>query len=361
MSNSHEELTKLVNIIKFGDFEQRKQAATALGAFGDKAASVVPDLIECLIADPCIAESARMALSAVGATSVHILAEAFTKSSSPLKVGIVDALGKGRLEFSKPAIPILVSATKDQDSKVRRFAAQSLARIFSRYSDKITEQEFMDSSANLLASLLDHQDTEVRDYASLALMHLGSKVIPVIHKITEVLRLNKDNPNKDYQSRLIAALGNAGQSAHCSVDLIKDFLTDSEWIIRNTSVIAIGKIGTDSELIISKLRDRLADSKQYIRLSAIYALMKLNYPFEFLLETVTNLLSDRDSLLLVGCELIGILKNAGSVAKLTLPILDKLVNELTHYENDTETPKAQLVLETRAAVLEAITTIRASL
>jgi HEAT repeat protein len=355
MHNVPDELVNLLSAIKSGDAKVCQKAVLAFEALGDRAASIIPELIECLLEESFTAEYARSALRVIGSVSISYLAQAFTNGSTNLRIQIVCSLWGGGLERSTLAIPLLVSAIKDQESEVRLFAAQSLGKIFSEYGEKLEDQEAATITAKALAGLLLDQNSKVQYSSSLALVNLGSKAALVVNELTEALHYDKN-----ILRWVITALGNAGYPAHIAVNSIKDFLNDEAWIIRLTSIDAISQIGVNSSQVVMWFQERLSDPEEYVRLSAIRALSKLSYPSELLVESVENLLSERESVLLVGYELIEIIRSLGPAAQSFLPILEKLCTELTFYQNSATTPVFQTLVEIQVAAFDAITFVRDS-
>lgn len=356
MQSVPNELIDLLCTIKSGDANACQKAVLTFKALGDKAAPIIPELIECLRDDePYTIEYVRSALRAIGIVSVGYLAQAFTYGSTNLRIQIVCSLGGGELEYSILAIPLLVSATKDQEPKVRLFASQSLGKVFSKHGEKLEDKEAVSFAAKALASLLLDQDGDVRYGASQALMNFGSNAFPVVNELIEALSYDKN-----ILKFVITALGNVGHPAQVAVDSIKDFLADESWIIRSASIDAISKISVDSSQITTWFQEGLSDPEEFVKFSAIRALIKLNYPTELLLESAEDLFSEKESVLLVGYELIEVIRSLGPAAKPFLPILERLFNKLTLYQNNVTVPVFQTMVEIQAATFDAITFIRDS-
>jgi HEAT repeat protein len=353
MHNVPNELIELLSTIKSGDVKARQKAVRAFKALKDKSAPILPELIECLLDEPCTVEYVRSAIRAIGIVSVGYLAEAFTHGVTNLRIQIVCSLGGGELDYSVLAIPLLISATKDQEPKVRLFASQSLGKVFSKYGEKLEDKEAVSFSAKALARLLLDQDSDVRYASSQALMNFGSNAFPVVNELIEALCYDKN-----ILRFVITALGNVGHPAQVAVDSIKDFLADESWIIRSASIDAISQISVDSSQVTTWFQESLSDPQVFVKLSAIRALIKLNYPTELLLESVEDLFSEKESVLLVGYELIEIIRSLGSAAKPFLPILEKLCTELTLYQNNVTVPVFQTMVEIQAATFDAITFVR---
>ena len=171
---------------------------------------------------------------------------------------------------SEKALPILVDSLGDEDSAVRRAAAQALGKIGSEMAVE-----------HLLEALGD-EDWLVRWIAAYALGEIGSE------KAVEHLLVALRDEDAKVRWRAADALGRT--ASEIATEHLLEALRDEDSSIRWKAAEALGKIG--SEIAIEHLLKALRDEDEEVRIHAAYALGDIGS--EIAIEHLLKALRDED-------------------------------------------------------------------
>jgi HEAT repeat protein len=235
------EVRKLIKALASSDPVSARDAAAALGQFGDDQAV---DALSVALADPdCgLRAAAVMALGHTGAaTAVQALLVALTDSDSTVRRTVAEALGQiGDLK----AVPALVEALADADGWVRRTSAEALGALGWKPG---------------------RDTTAVRYWAALQKWDRCADVGPgALEPLTAALA----DRNSDVRRGAADALGRLGDRG--AVDALVARLTDQEKWVRRTVVLALGRLGDPR--VMGGLAAALSDPDLEVRWNAADAL-----------------------------------------------------------------------------------------
>jgi len=166
---------------------------------------------------------------------------------------------------------LVLSALEDQDSDVRKFAAEALGKIGSQTAIE-----------PLLLALSTDPDSDVRKSAAEALGEIGSQT--AVESLLLVLSTDRDS---DVRKSAAEALGKIGSQIAIE-PLLLALSTDRDSDVRESAIHALGKIG--SEAVIKPLMLALVDQNIYIYFDGLRVLGELATPellpeFHLLLST----------------------------------------------------------------------------
>ncbi|MEO2013014.1 MAG: HEAT repeat domain-containing protein [Fuerstiella sp.] len=193
----------------------------------------------------------------------------------------VVALGQ-RFQKNKLTLPVLLSALKDADLRVRDAAVEALgatdapgAIVVQPLLDTIRDAESIRSEVDVfivdslqrsitmqlvnygseavspLAAALSDKDAIVRKLAVMSLAQLGESAVPAVAALTEAAT----DPETEVRERAIYALGRIGPKAISAVAALKSALDDESDFVRQSAARSIWLVTDSSEGLVSVLAD----------------------------------------------------------------------------------------------------------
>ncbi|MGI8502603.1 MAG: sister chromatid cohesion protein PDS5, partial [Hassallia sp.] len=188
-----------------------------------------------------------------------------------------EELGKIGLA-AKSAVPALVKALKDKDSKVRFTAVQTLGNLGDN-SEPVLQA---------LLTVLTNQDAQIRDKAGKVLSKLGNSSEPVLQGLLVLLT----DANSHVRGIAAEVLGKLGNSSEPVLQGLLVLLTDANSHVRGIAAKVLGKLGNASEPVLRALLARCQDENLNVRCYAIEALGNLGKTSKSVLQTLSALLED---------------------------------------------------------------------
>jgi HEAT repeat protein len=269
-------VSKLIHQLKYGERDERINAARELGKIGDKRA-VEP--LTTALKDEQILDAAVEALGMIGEPAIPSLLIAF--KDEQMQEGAAFALAR----IGEPAIPSLLTALKDE--QIQRMAAVALATIGEP------------AIPSLLTAL---KDTQMQVMAAFALGTIGEPAIPSL--LTAL---------KDTQMQVMAvfALARVGEPA---IPSLLTALKDEQM-----RVMAIGVLSRIGEPAIPSLLTALRDEQ--IQRMAVIALVLMGEPA---IPSLITTLKDEDKVIRrIAAEILGEIGDKRAVAPLTAALKDE--------------------------------------
>jgi len=186
----------LVTMLKSGGVEEREAAARSLGAIGSPAAKAVPDLLSAMEAKRIQVGTAVPALVALGYTAVEavplLIAQLRASTNSPVPLDSVRCLGLIGPPAA-PAVPALIDALQDPESRTRAPVAFALGQIGPNASNAVPA----------LTRALSDEWWYVRENAAIALGKLESNAAAAIPALA---RLAEGDRNEDVRKAAVEAI-----------------------------------------------------------------------------------------------------------------------------------------------------------
>ena len=189
-------LPELVAILRTGSAQERELTARSLGAIGPSAGTAVPDLVSAMKSNRIPLGIAVPALISVG----HAPVEAVPLLIAQLRM---NTNSFGRVDFGEllgligpaaaPAVPVLIDALQDPESRTRARLAFALGQIGPNAS----------SAVPALTTALDDEWWYVRENAAIALGKLKSNAVTAIPVLA---RLAQGDRNKDVRNAALEAI-----------------------------------------------------------------------------------------------------------------------------------------------------------
>lgn len=172
-------------------------------------------------------------------------------------VNVLDDIGPE----ARAAVPLLIEALGEEESRNRCSAARALGQIGSDSKE----------AAPTLIKMLKDPDAEVRYSAAIALGQIG------IGKDDAISVLLDDLKSDDYGVRSQAAYGlqTFGPAAGAGAPLLAGMLRETEPSSRYRAASALGEIGPAAKTTVPALLRSLNDSAEYVRVAAAVALLKI--------------------------------------------------------------------------------------
>jgi HEAT repeat protein len=217
----------------------RREAALALGAMGEAAASAAPQL-GAVLEDEHAQTAATFALGQIG--QIPAGAEAKIKANTKSKDDFLSTVSYWTLarvhpenkELRREATERLVARIMDKDPFVRVAAARGLAAL--PPAPEIT--------LPILEKALKDADETTAHYALDALATLGPAAVP---RLLDALK------HKQLRGQVIYVLGQIGPKAAPATEALAKLLRDDDSRVAIESAIALGKIGPEAKSAVPAL------------------------------------------------------------------------------------------------------------
>lgn len=219
----------------------KREAARALGRFGDETRTIEPLIKLLKDQDASVRDAAEIALKEFGESAVESLISKLNKEEDPsLRKRIIDLLAA--LKASK-AIGPLIDALKDKEAHLTIAAARALSEIGdSQAIEPIFETfERLDSERK---KVWDQDKAKV--YESLVAKVFESLIKASLSDIPSLFKILQDKPSQ-LRIDTIYALGKAGDNRAVS-SLIAILQEDKELEVRKAAATALGRIGDPSAI-----------------------------------------------------------------------------------------------------------------
>jgi esterase/lipase superfamily enzyme/HEAT repeat protein len=276
--------------------------ADAVGAYGSKAAKVVPRLIKLV-----------------------------DMTSDIERQSIVEAIGNIG-PAANPATSRLIKCLTENEEleSVQVAAARSLVKLGP-------------DSVIALAEQLEHPRNEVRQTIARALVEIGDRAVPAFKSLES--RLNNRDEDADIQAIVTVALGQIGAPAKPAIPQLVRIMSDARQAVRVRAMaaVAIGQIDPGQ---LPMLIAAMKDDNPLIRVAAAYALQRSPVPHPDALPTLIRELDDDGS-----CDMA---MQALSEFKLdTRSLLTEIMNDPTK-EEDTRISCLNLISENGLDAVEQL-------
>lgn len=232
----------LVQGLGDGDHLVRRSSAYALGSLGRDAEPAREALEKALADDKAeVRQTAAWALGKVGLLAVPALRKALGDNDSFVKRDAANSLALIDVDAVRPALDDLAKLCGEKNSEVRRSALAALVRIV---GPKDT-----DAAALIRQALLD-TDLEVRCNAALVLSNIGGKEA---RAGLDVLLYALKKGGVDLRRQAAAAIHNLGEEAEKAVPDLIEALRDEDEETRGFAAVALGGIGKAAEPAVKDL------------------------------------------------------------------------------------------------------------
>jgi HEAT repeat protein/S1-C subfamily serine protease len=355
--------------LKNRDATKRAEAAKRLGDLGPDAKIAVPDLIP-LLKDPdnLVRRFTRTALDKIGPPTkneVPTLLEMIEDPNATVRIHVVDALGKVGPE-GQAALPALTKALKDTDAKVREAAAHAVARVGKKTPEAVVpllSEALKDSEktvrvaaaealaadltlnsrdVGMLVELLQHQDSEVRVQAAVALKKLGPDAVVAKKPLLDTLK-KADTPLRRASLEALATIGVEKEA----LPELEKALDDKDIEVRRAALNAVAQLGPDAKPVVPLIAKAVTEWK--LRKAALDALAKIGPGAKNaqVIKALEEALAD-PAYRVQAAEVVAAIRPTGPEAQL---ILKRLIETLK-LPDDKEANK-----EIRAKVIEALVKI----
>jgi HEAT repeat protein len=281
MPKQNLDVTRLINEIKSGDYEQRTQAAEELRRCCD--AEAIPTLTKALheadfsvgyhlakvlggLGDPAlpallralqhprseVRESAVVGLEENGSPAVaSALIGAAISAKGYVRLWAVVALGKMRATMAVPALIVLLKDTTNRDRLIASAAAEALGKI----GDPV--------AVPALISALKTRRAGVRSAAVMALGKLGDPAA-----VPALIAALKHKAIREHAAHALGKLGDVS-----AVPALCGLLKTGRVTERMTAALALGKLGDTAA--VPALQNALEDPDASVRRDAEYALEQI--------------------------------------------------------------------------------------
>ena len=192
----------LVPMLRSSGLEEREMAARSLGAIGSPAAIAIPDLLSAMEAKRIPLGIAVPALVALGHAPVEavplLIAQLRASTNSPVPLDSVRCLGLIGPPAA-PAVPALIDALQDPESRTRAPVAFALGQIGPNASNAVPA----------LTRALSDEWWYVRENAAIALGKLESNAAAAIPALA---RLAEGDRNEDVRKAAVEAINSIGRN-----------------------------------------------------------------------------------------------------------------------------------------------------
>jgi HEAT repeat protein len=268
----------------------RRKAAFALGRIAPDAKQGVPVLIQALDdKNEDVREAAMNAVSKFGADAVPALIEVLKAKKTPRSLEAARALaeiggqaegaiptlktwlyaaditwqsaaGQALGKIGKPAVRVLVEATKDSQESTRVNAVNALTAV----------------GAEAVPDLVDALGNKHVDVRRLAAMHLAGQYV---NDKMVVLGLAYSLKDEDEQVRLSCAQGlqNLGLMAKLAAPKLREALTDGNWNVRACAYYALAAMNENpNDFLVAKCKDKKLSLAERVNAGAVLLMVGNN-------------------------------------------------------------------------------------
>ncbi|MFL5245943.1 MAG: HEAT repeat domain-containing protein [Gemmataceae bacterium] len=248
----------LVEALKLSD--RRRQVIAVLRAIGPDAKEAIPALAAILKDGQedflGRTELGGALIKIAGRDAIPLLEEALRSKIVVSRRAAACTLGEIPSE-AKTVVPILITALKDKEEKVRDSATSSLKNMGA-------------FGVARLSTALTDKDPYLRVHAAYALVEIDAQK----HGAAVVMAIVGDLKNTDTTVRQQAArvLSYAGPQAKPAASALQKALTDKDYKVRGSAAWALGNIGSAGEAAIPDLITALNDSEGQVQMWAMRSL-----------------------------------------------------------------------------------------
>jgi HEAT repeat protein len=251
----------------------RAAAAYALGACGERAASLAPALRTALHdPDARVRRNAARATGRLGeqaGDAVDDLCKLLKDSDALVRRDAVIALGSVGLPAARSAVrPLLALASAEKDGVVKRAALDKLVGLVGP-TDR--------PAAGELFPILEQDDPDAARSAAFVLANMGgSAAARAVPMLQQTLHGDDDR----LQALAAAALGSTrSEAAPAVIDLAKAMTESRSALVRRNAALALGQIGPAARDALPLLIKALAPSElREVRMFAAEAIMRIGNP-----------------------------------------------------------------------------------
>jgi HEAT repeat protein len=310
--------------LRDGDGRVRRAAVATLVARRALLARMAPELESLLAAErEDVARDAAFLLGEIGPGAVTRLLAALRHEASR-----IDLIAGGLAQVGRSAVPSLVQAARDSNSRVRRGAALALGQI----------RPLSPSTVATLAAGLNDPDPEVKEAFLTSVGGLGSRAREAVPAVRDLLK----NPSPSIRTKAVEVLSRAAPRDQRLRDDLIPMLDDPDDRVQRRVIDAIRILGPSGRNALAAIVTKLGTSKaEEVRLAAVEFIASHG---PFAKDAIPALISSLDDpSLRLRTTTIGAL---GQMGKAAGPALDRLT---------------ALLGDRRAEVREAVATTVGSL
>jgi HEAT repeat protein len=282
----------LIQALEDNDWAVRKSAAEALGTIGD--ARAVEPLIRALHDEYWnVNRAAEKTLSMIGEPAIEPLIHALQDNDKKVRASAAGALG--RIQNKRAFVP-LVQALNDEDAEVRASAAEALEKLNWQPGDDTERVQYLlakrdwkglarfgEPAVEPLIHALQDNESEIRKRAAEALGTIGD-----VRAVEPLVQALKDQYRDVTRSAAEALGGKMGDAR--AVELLIQALGNESGEVRWGSARALGALG--DKRAVEPLVQALKDEDSDVRYEAAEALGTMGEPA---VESLIKALKDRDS------------------------------------------------------------------
>jgi serine/threonine protein kinase/HEAT repeat protein/Tfp pilus assembly protein PilZ len=196
---------------------------------------------------------------------------------------------------AKDAVPALTKALEDKALPVAHAAAEALRTITEEREpeagwDSLPSTGTGPIDVSALIEALRHEDVSVREWAAVALGHLG----PAAKDAVAALRAALKNSMSGIRDWAAAALGGIGPEAREAIPDLVGALKDESRFVRAAAAAALGAMGPSAKDVVPDLVGALRDENANVRWRAAAALGEIGPEARAAIPALLSALEDRD-------------------------------------------------------------------
>jgi HEAT repeat protein len=275
-----------------GDPDDRVRWITAetLGVLHVEARVVVPTLIEMVKTATGRVPPDDIAIRSFQEEGQPYLLGANDKTGDPLRIAAIQALGSFGREAAA-AVPQLVRALRDKDSRVRWFAAEALGLIGPDAKAGVPALVEALRSRDVATGKRDDamEDGPIRLIAALGLGKIGPEARAAIPELIAAL----SGPDSRVRGEAAQALGLIGPEAHAAVpELIRLMLRETVNDVAERAKEALARLGVTAAPAVTEL---LHDRDPEVRAKAVEILGQMDATSAVPIPKLVRCLHDRDA------------------------------------------------------------------